>query len=54
MHVAPASVGLNEFQAVEIKTPDGDMVGLAQELLKKGCTDQFHALEMASAGEPAS
>lgn len=33
-----------------IQAPAGDIAGLAQELLDKGCTDQFHALEMATTG----
>jgi hypothetical protein len=37
-----------------IQAPAGDMAGLAQELLDKGCTDQFHALEMATNGGSAS
>lgn len=37
-----------------IQSPAGDIANLAQELLDKGCTEQFHALEMATNGVPAS
>jgi hypothetical protein len=37
-----------------IQSPAGDITGLAQELLDKGCTDQFHALEMATNGGAVS
>jgi hypothetical protein len=37
-----------------IQAPAGDIAGLAQELLDKGCTEQFHALEMATNGAAAS
>jgi len=37
-----------------IQAPAGDIAALAQELLDKGCTEQFHALEMATNGGAAS
>jgi hypothetical protein len=37
-----------------IQAPAGDIAGLAQELLDKGCTEQFHVLEMATNGGAAS
>lgn len=37
-----------------VKAPDADMASFAQELLDKGCVDQFHALEMASTATTGS
>ncbi len=36
-----------------VQAPTGDMATFAQDLLDKGCTEQFHALEMAAAGTPS-
>lgn len=37
-----------------VKAPSADMASFAQELLDKGCVDQFHAIEMAAGATPAS